>query len=159
MVSRKTAAVALLLVALAATHASPLRTPARAPLSGAWREAADLRRVFTPQSVPEGTYRAYVSDLGFDAAVKQVTSDPAMSVWPDAWKVERLAPADAFGQGAGYNRWTVARLYGAATARVARGPRMESGQPVETWTLISPYPNAAIDRLERGTLLIVLKLR
>ena|SRR5688572_29373386 len=147
MVSRRWLVTCAALVFAGAAQAPP------------WRESPELARIFTPQNVPPGIYRVYVSDLSIEAALKQVRSDPALAAWPDAWKIERLGPTDAFGQGASYDRWTVARLYGATTARVARGPRMDSGQPVEMWTLISPYPNAALDRLERGTLLIVLTVR
>ena len=139
------------LVLTAAAQAAPLAPP--------WRESPELARIFTPQGVPSGAYRVYTSDLSLEEALKQVTTAGALSAWPDAWKTERLGPVDAFGQGASYNRWAIARLYGATTARVARGPRMDGGQAVEVWTLISPYPNAALDRLEHGTLLIVLNVR
>lgn len=152
MVSRNWLVVMALLV-----HPTSPASPAHpAPI---WREAPDLGRLFTPQQVPPRTYRVYTSDVSLEEALAQIRSDPAMASWPDAWTIERRGPADAFGQGASYDRWTVARLYGATTARVARGPRMESGQPVEMWTLISPHPSAALDRLERGTLLVVLNLR
>jgi hypothetical protein len=49
-------------------------------------------------------------------------------------------------------------VYGARRARVARGPRVVDGRVVESWTLISPYPDPGLQRLEPGTLLIVLKV-
>jgi hypothetical protein len=52
----------------------------------------------------------------------------------------------------------VARLYGAERARVSRGARTENGRAVESWTLISPYPDPTLQKLERGTLLVVLRL-
>jgi hypothetical protein len=70
-----------------------------------------------------------------------------------------VAAAEAFGQSGGYNRWKLARLYGARRAKVARMPRVENGRVVEAWTLISPYPDPGLERLEPGTLLIVLRLR
>jgi hypothetical protein len=124
-----------------------------------WQESPALARSFTPQQAPPGTYRAYTSGLSFEDALTDVKRDPLMTVWPGAWKVERQSPADVFGQGAGYNRWALALLYRATTPRVARGPRIEGGQTVEAWTLVSPYPNPAMDRLEPGTLLIVMKVR
>ena len=37
------------------------------------------------------------------------------------------------------------------------GPRLDQGQ-TESWTLIAPYPDAALQRLESGTLIIVLRI-
>ena len=72
---------------------------------------------------------------------------------------QALLPSDAFGQTGSYDRWKVAKLYGAERAMVARGPRALSGDnPSEAWTLISPYPDKQVERLESGTLLIVLDL-
>jgi len=69
-----------------------------------------------------------------------------------------LLPADAFGRSGDYDRSKLARLYGARRASVARGPRLENGRVVESWTLVSPYPSVALERLEPGTLLIVQRL-
>jgi hypothetical protein len=52
----------------------------------------------------------------------------------------------------------MAKLYGADRAMVARGPRADGERPYEAWTLISPYPDMNLERLEPGTLLIVLDL-
>lgn len=123
-----------------------------------WREAPEYLPLFTPPRAPAGAYSTYVSKLDIDAAVTRVRQDPAAASVPGAWKVQILNPYDALGQSGGYDRWRVARLYGAKRARVARGPRMENGQVIESWTLISPYPDAALQRLEPGTLLIVLRV-
>jgi hypothetical protein len=40
---------------------------------------------------------------------------------------------------------------------VARGPRLQNGRVIETWILVSPYPDSRLERLEPGTLLIVLR--
>ena len=68
-----------------------------------------------------------------------------------------MIPFDAFGQSGSYDRWKVAGLYRRRRAHVARGPRLDQGQ-TESWTLISPYPDASLQRLEPGTLLIVLRI-
>lgn len=143
----------------------PLRLPAAAvdrviadPSPSIWRPASDLMRLFTPGHVPSGVYAAYTSALPLEAALKEIQGDPALSSWPGAWNIQTSGPFDAFGQGGPYNRWTVAQLYGAATARVARGPRIEEGRVIETWTLISPYPDGELRHLEQGTLLLVLRL-
>lgn len=156
MVSRKWLAV----LVLTSVSVWPVSVPAlTTSVPDGWREAPELARMFTPRHVPAGSYHAYVSDLPLDAALAQIQRDPTLSAWPDAWQIDSLSPGEAFGQGASYDRWGVARLYGGTPARVARGPRMDAGQTVEAWTLMSPYPDAALKRLEPGTLLIVLKLR
>jgi hypothetical protein len=128
------------------------------PLDGIWREAPEYLPLFTPPRAPVGAYSTYVSKLDIDAAVTRIRRDPAAASVPGAWQVHALIPFDAFGQSGGYDRWKVARLYGAKRARVARGPRMENGQVVESWTLVSPYPDALVQRLEPGTLLIILRV-
>jgi hypothetical protein len=40
---------------------------------------------------------------------------------------------------------------------VARGPRLDGGY-AESWTLIAPYPDVALRRLEPGTLIIVVRI-
>jgi hypothetical protein len=69
------------------------------------------------------------------------------------WKVELLAPLDAFGTAGAYDRSTVSRLYGGRRAMVARGWIHENGHIVSL-TLVSPYPDATLTRLDPGTLII-----
>jgi hypothetical protein len=121
-------------------------------LSG-FTESPPHRLLFTPRHVPEGTYRAYVSSRPIDEVVRDLRAG-----MPGSFDPRPVIAGDAFGQSGGYDRWKLARLYGATRARVARGPRMENGQVVEAWTLISPYPDPDLERLEPGTLLIVLRL-
>jgi hypothetical protein len=108
-----------------------------------------FRHLFTPPRVPDGTYRTYVSPRPIDAVLA------GMEAGIDA---RPLVAFEAFGQSGGYDRWKLARLYGAKRAYVARLPRIENGRVVEAWTLISPYPGPTLERLEPGTLLIVLRL-
>ena len=70
---------------------------------------------------------------------------------------QAMIPYDAFGLSGSYNRWKVAGLYRSRRAQVARGPRVDQGQ-TESWTLISPYPDETLQRLESGTLIIVLRI-
>ena len=114
-----------------------------------WTESPMFRHLFTPARVPEGTYRTYVTPRPVDEVLA------TMAAGVDA---QPLVALEAFGQSGGYDRWKLARLYGATRAKVARLPRVENGRVVEAWTLISPYPDAALERLEPGTLLIVLRL-
>ena len=117
-------------------------------LSG-WTESPMFRHLFTPPRVPEGTYRTYVSPLPVDEVLAGMEAGV---------EAQPLVALEAFGQSGGYDRWKLARLYGAKRAKVARLPRVENGRVVEAWTLISPYPDQALERLEPGTLLIVLRL-
>jgi hypothetical protein len=91
-------------------------------------------------------------------ALRRLEADTSLVRAPGAWQARPLPPADAFGQTGRYDRWTLARLYGARQPRVARGARREGGRVTESWTLISPYPDTALGRLETGTLLVVLRL-
>ncbi len=129
------------------------------PSPAAWRDAPALARLFAPRETPAGAYRAFTSDLGLEASLQQIHQDASLSSWPGAWTIARVGPVDAFGQGGRYDRWQLARLYAGTPARIARGPRIEDGRVVEAWTLISPYPDAGVGRLEPGTLLLVLQLR
>ena len=104
--------------------------------------------LFTPRGVPEGTYHAFVSPRPLD----DLAAELGVSARPET-------AGDAFGQSGRYNRWNLARLYGGRRARVARLPRLEDGRVVGAWTLISPYPDPTLTRLEPGTLLLVLSLR
>ncbi|MBI4887652.1 MAG: hypothetical protein HY824_11215 [Acidobacteria bacterium] len=128
------------------------------PPPAPWREAPGLAAIFAPRGPQAAAYRAYVSPANLDAVLREFASDPSLLRAPGAWTPQDLAPADAFGQGGTYDRSTVARLYGSGRARVARGARVEDERIVESWTLISPYPDPARRRLEPGTLLLIVRL-
>ena len=123
-----------------------------------WRDAPELLPLFAPAGPRSTAYSMRVTDDGLESVLRQLDGDPALLRTPGAWDVRELAPADAFGSAGTYNRWQVARLYGAERARVSRGARTENGRAVESWTLISPYPDPSLQKLERGTLLVVLRL-
>ena len=158
MLSRTWLGATLVLAPLALPAVLAPGVSAGRPAPG-WHDAPALLRVFTPLHAPAGAYAAYTTDATIEKALQQVKGDPTLSSWPGAWAVETVGPFDAFGQAGGYNRWALARLYGGTPARVARGPRIEGGRVTESWTLISPFPDAQIEHLNPGTLLIVLRLR
>jgi hypothetical protein len=143
------------------TQTLPHRLAAAAVMTVLWatpagfREAPAFLGVFTPPRAPVGTYATYVSASELERALKEVRG---LAGLPADWAVQALPPFDAFGQSGGYDRWKLARLYRSRRARVARGPRLVDGRVVEAWTLISPYPDARLERLEPGTLLIVLRV-
>jgi hypothetical protein len=122
-------------------------------------EAPAFVRLFTPRGAPAGTYRAYTTGQALDSVLAAIRRDTSTRGGDGSFEPQSVIASDAFGQSGGYNRWKLALLYGGARARVARGPRIEGGRVVEAWTLVSPYPDAALERLNPGTLLIVLRLQ
>jgi hypothetical protein len=151
-ITRPTTVILTALVVLACTD---LRSAAQGPTSH-WREAPEYVRLFAPPA-QRAAYRAFVSPQGLETTLKQVLADAAVLHPPGAWEPQAMIPYDAFGLSGSYNRWNVAGLYRSRRARVARGPRLEQGQ-LESWTLVAPYPDVALERLEPGTLIIVLRL-
>ena len=143
-----------IVAALALLVCTDLRSSAQP--QAAWREAPEYVSLFAPPA-QRAAYRAYVSPLGLEATLTQVTADDAALHPPGAWTPRAMIPYDAFGLGGSYNRWKVAGLYRSRRANVAHGPRLDHGQ-MEFWTLIAPYPDPAVHRLEPGTLIIVLRM-
>ena len=146
--------IALSLLAAATLLSSGL---AAAPPGQGWRPAPEFLPLFTPARAHAGAYQAYATSRDLDQVLREVRQDKGFTT-PGAWQVQALIPSDAFGESGGYNRWKVARLYGARRARVARAPRLEHGQVVEMWMAVSPYPAVRLDRLEEGTLLLILRV-
>ena len=123
-----------------------------------WREAPEFLPLFAPDGPRSTAYTMRISEASLEAVLRQLEGDQALLRTPGAWDVRELAPTDAFGTAGAYNRSKVVRLYGGGRARVSRGARTENGRVVESWTLISPYPDSTLQRLEGGTLLVVLRL-
>jgi pimeloyl-ACP methyl ester carboxylesterase len=122
-------------------------------------EAPAFVPLFTPRAVPPGTYRTYTTVRDLDSILAAIRDDPSLARANGSFEPQSVIAADAFGQSGGYNRWRLALLYGAKRARVARGPRLDAGRVVEAWTLVSPYPDPGLERLNAGTLLIILRLQ
>jgi hypothetical protein len=150
-------AVFALLCCVAATPPTAKAGQAPPP-PGAWREARGHLRLFAPEGPRAAAYRIYVSTLDVPAILTRLATDPSLLHPPGAWSPAALLPLDAFGQTGGYDRSRLARLYGSTRPIVVRGPRGTAGRPTEAWTLISPYPDRDLERLEPGTMLIVLAL-
>ena len=111
--------------------------------------------LFAPRA-HRGVYRTAVSPLDLDAVLASLGEDDSLVRTPGAWRPRHENPQDAFGLGGRYNRWTLARLYGSAQPRVARGARIENGRVTESWILVSPYPDPSMTRLEPGTLRLIV---
>ena len=120
-----------------------------------WRDAPEYVRLFAP-AAHRAAYRASVSPSALDAVLAAGTDDPSRLRAPGAWTAQPQYVLDAFGRSGIYDRWALARLFGAQQPRVARGARIEAGRVVESWTLVSPYPSPDFTRLEPGTLRIIL---
>jgi hypothetical protein len=140
------------------------------PLSafGIWRSALVVAitlvpstphtRLFVPPALHDGRAEAYIVEASIDevAAEYRRMSPPRHR---SSFRVEAVGFLDAFDGAAMYDRARVARLYRGHRARLARGPVIRDGRVQEMVTLISPYPDARLERLVEGTLVIVLRIR
>ena len=112
-----------------------------------------LTRRFTPGSVARGTYVVYRSERRVsDLAAELKAQDLAPS--QGAWKPERQDALEAFDGASRADRFRIAELYVGIHPFVARGSLVRDGRR-RAYTLISPYPDATLTRLEPGTLVIV----
>lgn len=66
--------------------------------------------------------------------------------------------AEAFDGAALFDRARLARLYGGRAPQAARGPIIEHGRVTAVVLLLSPYPDADLNRLHPGTLIMVVRL-
>jgi hypothetical protein len=145
---RQIAAICLLLSGMGAA----------AQVGGNWRDAPEYVPLVAPAGSRGAAYRVFTSALDIDAALRRLETDMSLVRVPGAWQARPTLPLDAFGQAGRYDRLGMARVYGGRQPRVARGARSVDGRVTESWTLIAPYPDPELRRLEPGTLLIVLRL-
>ena len=122
-----------------------------------WRPAPAHLALFTPPR-HRAAYQAFVSGEPLDRALADLLARIPALRSPGSWEATRMSAADAFGSGGPYDRWQLARLYGARSPWVSRGAVLRDGRGIETWTLISPFPDTALRRLDPGTLLLVLRI-
>jgi hypothetical protein len=127
------------------------------------------RRLFTPRAAPAGAYvvtvlpspmadarRAVMRAFGIDDPVPAIP--PPAAAAPAPWSVRRLEVGEAFGASGIYEPVRLARLFNGARVEVVRGPVVRDGRTIASVTLISPYPDPSLSRVEPGTLVIVLRL-
>jgi hypothetical protein len=112
----------------------------------------ELTPLFTPLHPQLGRYEVCVDAASLDEAGAAARRD-GFHLAP----VEELEPLDAFGASGTYDRSALVRLYGGGRVKVIRGWR-QNADAFESVTLISPYPDVSMTRLETGTLLIRWKL-
>jgi hypothetical protein len=108
-----------------------------------------LTRLFTPPHPQRGEYEVCTTP----DAIEQIVAEGGPGNGVHYAEIEALLPAEALGAAGPYDRSAVARLYGARRPSVARGWR-QLGDRFESVTLVSPYPDASLTRLERGTMVI-----
>jgi hypothetical protein len=134
----------------------------RQPLDPPGTPAPALARLFTPLQAPAGTYTVTVLTEGIEGALALVKTAlaPEASAGnpPGSWQVQSLDPLEAFGTAGVYDRSKVARLFIGRRVSAVRGPVERGGKVVAAVTLISPYPDASLSRLEQGTIVIVLNV-
>jgi hypothetical protein len=154
-ITRRLAGTLTLIVLLACTHL-PAHIRGDVADVSSWQEAPEYLDLLVP-AAHRSAYRAYTSPLGIEGTLEQLFRDPGVLRPPGAWTIQARTPYDAFGLSGSYNRWKVAGLYRSRRAYVSRGPRMNGGQ-MESWTLIAPYPDVHLQRLDPGTLILVLHI-
>jgi hypothetical protein len=106
--------------------------------------------LFTPPHPQLGQYEVFTTAEPLPGAMEaEKKQEPEAT----GWHVESSAPLDAFGSAGDYDRAALARLFGGRLASVARGTIQQNGRFVAL-TLISPYPDPDMRRLNPGTLII-----
>ncbi len=134
-------------------------TAARAPAPPfACRFDAALTRLFTPLDVPRDTYRVYVTDAPITHVATAFRDAAPASHAEGAWDIQQMDPLDAYGASGAYDRARVACVYLGVRARVARGPIVIDDKTVRSMTLVSPYPDPTLSRLNPGTLIIEFQI-
>jgi hypothetical protein len=120
-------------------------------LQGGAQNAGDpaLAALFTPLRPQWGCYDVWTTAEPIDR------SAPADL---HAAEPERLEALDAFAGAGEFDRSRLAALYGGQRATVVRGWRLVADR-FESLTLVSPYPDASLTRLNAGTMVIRWSLR
>lgn len=142
--------------AVAVPHSRAALAAVPPPGLSTWTPSAAHVNLLAPAS-RRSAYEAFVSADGLEPVLERIRAAAWGPHPPGAWEIERLGARDAFGLSGDYNRWQMARVYGGVAVQVARGPyRHDEG--LDTWTMFSPYPDAALQALVRGTLLLIARV-
>jgi hypothetical protein len=107
-----------------------------------------LAHLFTPLHPQLGQYEVCVAS----ATIGDVSEDARRDAFRLS-EIEELEPLDAFGTSGTYDRSALVRLYGGRRVKVVRGWRQRDDE-FESVTLISPHPDAQMQRLAEDTLVI-----
>jgi hypothetical protein len=106
-----------------------------------------LGALFTPPRPELGHYEVCTTPAGLESAAAE-TGTRGQEV-----RIEALEALDAFGAAGPYNRAALAQLYGGTRVRVVRRWQ-QRGNQFTSETLLSPYPDATLTRLNSGTMVI-----
>jgi hypothetical protein len=113
-----------------------------------WTCDRALAALFTPARPEVGRYEVCITADPLAASVEQGAADGV-----HFGDVQTLEAFEAFGAAGPYNRTALARLYGGTRVHVARGWARRDDR-FESVTLLSPYPNPSLVRLDPGTMAI-----
>lgn len=105
-----------------------------------------LERLFTPARARYGRYEVCTTPESLEKTASGLAG--AHLAEP-----ERLEALDVFGASGSYDRAALARLYGGQRATVVRAWR-DVENAFESLTLISPYPDPSLTRLDPGTMIV-----
>ena len=106
-----------------------------------------LGALFTPPRPELGRYEVCTTSAGLESAAGEGgTAGPQV-------RIEALEALDAFGAAGPYNRAALVQLYGGTRVRVVRRWQQRGNQFISE-TLLSPYPDATLSRLNSGTMVI-----
>lgn len=106
-----------------------------------------LAALFTPRHAQLGSYEVCTTADPIEAVIA------GGGLMRPETSIDALESLEAFGGAGSYDRPLLARLYGGSRVRVARG-WTESAGHFESVTLLSPYPDASLTRLNPGTMVI-----
>jgi hypothetical protein len=116
----------------------------------------DLARIFTPLTADPGRYTVSTTPRVIGELVADLkTCDPAPA--EGAWSLTHPEAHEAFGQAGIYDRSRLAQLFGGRRLTVARGSLRTPGGR-SAFTVISPYPDPAMTRIEPGTMIIAIRV-
>jgi hypothetical protein len=106
-----------------------------------------LGALFTPPRPELGRYEVCTTSAGLESAAAD-TGTGGQDV-----RIDALEALEAFGAAGPYNRAALARLYGGTRGRVVRRWQQRGNEFISE-TLLSPYPDATLTRLNSGTMVI-----
>jgi hypothetical protein len=104
-----------------------------------------LGALFTPPRPELGRYEVCTTSAALESAAAETGAQDV--------QIEALEALDAFGAAGPYNRAALARLYGGTRVRLVRRWQQRGNQFISE-TLLSPYPDATLTRLNSGTMVI-----
>ena len=105
-----------------------------------------LAALFTPPRAELGRYEVCTTAQPIEEVARAGEVDRRN-------EIENLEALDAFGGAGPYNRAALARLYGGTRVQVLRRWRQQGDEFISE-TLLSPFPDVTLTRLNAGTMVI-----